>query len=246
MTTPAEPWVIVVGAGPSGLLLGLLLAQRGIPVHLIDQSDKLDEQPRATHYATPAMWELRRAGVTDDLRAAGFMPNTVCWRKLDGTYLTGLDTSVLGDDPDRMVCLPLNQLGRILYDHLKRHPSATVSWGQKVVSLGQDDSSAWIDVETPQGRKTLRAKYIVGCDGANSQVRRSLFGDTSFPGKTWDEQIVATNVSFPLPLNQKLHAQTSHRHTTTLKNSAGMIPISSSTLNTGTWLPRSQRTDYTE
>lgn len=195
MTASSDPWVIIVGAGPSGLLLGLLLARRGIPVHLIDQTEKLDEQPRATHYATPAMWELRRAGVTEDLRAAGFIPNTICWRKLDGTYLTGLDARVLGDDPDRMVCLPLNQLGKILYDHLKRHACATVTWGQKVVSLGQDENTAWIDVETPQGPRTLHAKYIIGCDGANSQIRRSLFGNTCFPGKTWDEQIVATNVS---------------------------------------------------
>jgi len=195
MATAPDPWVIIVGAGPSGLLLGLLLAQRGIAVHLIDQTEKLDEQPRATHYAMPAVSELRRAGVTGDMRAAGFIPNTICWRKLDGTYLTGLDSSVFGDHPDRMICLPLNKLGQILYDHLKRCPSAMVSWGQKVVSVGQDEKTAWVDVDTPEGRKTLHAKYIVGCDGANSQVRRSLFGDLNFPGKTWDEQIVATNVS---------------------------------------------------
>lgn len=224
MTAASDPWVIIVGAGPSGLLLGLLLAQRGIAVHLIDQSDKLDEQPRATHYATPAVSELRRAGVTDDMLAAGFIPNTVCWRKLDGTYLTGLDSRVLGDDPDRMICLPLNKLGQIIYNHLNRCPSATVSWGQKVVSVGQDENTAWVDIDTPQGRKTLHAKYIVGCDGANSQVRRSLFGDLNFPGKTWDEQIVATNVSV-LPINKK-PLDNCLRHTMTSKNLVGRTRIS--------------------
>ena len=194
MPSPPKPWVIIVGAGPSGLLLGLLLAKRGIPVHLLDLSNKLDEQPRATHYAAPAMYELRRAGVLEDLRAAGFMPDGVCWRKLDGTYLAGLNATVLGDDPDRMVCLPLNRLGKILYDHLQRQPSATVSWDHKVVAIGQDADKAWAKVETSEGSKTLEAPYIVGCDGANSQVRRSLFGDKLFPGKTWDERIVATNV----------------------------------------------------
>lgn len=195
MAVDSQPWVIIVGAGPSGLLLGLLLAKRGIKVQIIDQSNKLDEQPRATHYAIPAMYELRRAGVVPDLRAAGFTPNAVCWRKLDGTYLAGLDASVIGDDPDRMVCLPLNKVGQILYDHIRRQPSATVSWDHKVLSVGQDDDSGWVEVETSEGRRTLKATYVVGCDGANSQVRRSLFGDKDFPGKTWDEQIVATNVS---------------------------------------------------
>lgn len=192
-----KPYVIIVGAGPSGLLLGLLLAKKGIPVQLLDLSEKLDEQPRATHYAPPAMYELQRAGVVDDMRAEGFIPRTVCWRKLDGTYLAGLDGSVLPDSPERMVCLPLNKLGRILYKHLQAQPLATISWNHKVVDVGQDDDQAWVDVETPNGQQRLSAAYIVGCDGANSQIRRSLFGQWAFPGKTWDEQIVATNVSKP-------------------------------------------------
>ena len=195
----SRPWALIVGAGPSGLLLGLMLAKRGIPVQIIDQTRTLDEQPRATHYGSPAMAELRRAGVIDDLRAQGFLPDGVCWRKLDGTYLAGMDITVLGDHPDRMVCLPLNRLGRILSDHISREPSATVTWGQKVVGIGQDEHQAWVEVQAvaadgTSDTKKLEASYVIGCDGANSQVRRSLFGDKVFPGKTWDEQIVATNV----------------------------------------------------
>ncbi|KAJ9608716.1 hypothetical protein H2200_006487 [Cladophialophora chaetospira] len=196
MSTPSKPWAIIVGAGPSGLLLGLMLAKRGIPVQVIDKSSELDTQPRATHYGPPAMYELRRAGVVDDLRAQGFLPDGVCWRKLDGTYLAGLNLEVVADDPDRMVCLPLNRLGRILMDHIERQPTATVTWGQEVKSIGQDDDKAWVIVQTPEGEKRLEAKYVIGCDGANSQVRRSLFGDWEFPGKTWDEQIVATNTYY--------------------------------------------------
>ncbi|KAK5551683.1 hypothetical protein LTR46_010278 [Exophiala xenobiotica] len=196
-SSKSPPWAIIVGAGPSGLLLGLLLAKRGIPVQLVDLAYELDKNPRATHYGTPAMYELNRAGVVDEMRAQGFHPNSVCWRKLDGTYLTGIDMGILGDYPDRMVCLPLNKLGTILYEHISKQPSATVNWGYKVVSLGQDDDKAWVNVETPdEGPKRLEAKYIIGCDGANSQVRRSLFGDWEFPGKTWDQQIVATNTYY--------------------------------------------------
>ena len=172
-----------------------MLAKKGIPVQIMDKADKLDEQPRATHYGPPAMYELRRAGVADDLRAQGFMPDGVCWRKLDGTFIAGLNTKSLTGDPDRMVCLPLNRLGRIIMNHIERQPTATVTWGCEVTGLGQDDDKAWVNAKTSEGEKKFEAKYIIGCDGANSQVRRSLFGDWEFPGKTWDEQIVATNVS---------------------------------------------------
>lgn len=177
------------------MLLALLLAKDGIDVTLIDQQSDLDTNPRATHYAAPAMYELNRAGVGDELRSRGFLPAGVSWRNIDGEILAGLDATVLGDDPDRMTCLPLDQLGQILKEHVAKQDKAKVLFHHKVTSLGQDDQQAWIVVNTPDGEQTLKADYIVGCDGANSQIRRSLFGDWEFPGKTWDQQIIATNVS---------------------------------------------------
>ncbi|KAF2809405.1 FAD/NAD(P)-binding domain-containing protein [Mytilinidion resinicola] len=188
--------VIVVGVGPAGLLLSLLLAKRGIPVTMLEMADKLDEKPRATHYGPPAMYELNRAGVGDEVRAKGFVPRVVCWRKIDGTMLAGIDGSVLDGDPDRMVCLPLNKLGAILYEHVTKEPTAKILFKHNVIAIGQDDDKAWVDVLSPDGESRMEADYIIGCDGANSQIRRSLFGDKNFPGRTWDEQIVATNTYY--------------------------------------------------
>lgn len=95
-----------------------------------------------------------------------------------------------------MVCLPLNSLTRLIMEHLEKQPTAELRWSHKVTAtLGQNDRNAWIMVETPSGEQRFEADYIVGCDGANSQVRRALYGDMGFPGRTWEEQIVATNAS---------------------------------------------------
>ncbi|KFY94446.1 hypothetical protein V500_03255 [Pseudogymnoascus sp. VKM F-4518 (FW-2643)] len=197
MAAPGFKKIVIVGAGPAGLLLALLLAKKGISVTVLDAADDLDKQPRATHYGPPAVAELRRAGVIDDVRSEGFIPRKVCWRKFDTTYLTGIDGDHLGDHPDRMTMLPLNKLGRILYKHLLAQPTAEVLFNHKVVSLGQDQEKAWVEVELASGEKEkYEADYIIGCDGANSQIRRSLFGDLAFPGKTWDEQLVATNTYY--------------------------------------------------
>lgn len=189
-----NPWTIVVGAGPSGLLLALMLAQKGVTVLVLEASSELDDSPRAAYYGPPAAYELRRAGVIDDVRNEGFDPAVTCWRKLDGTYLAGIDNSINFGDPDRLANLPLAQLDRLLYKHVSAQPSAKVLFNHKVVDLGQDETKAWVIVETPEGNKRLEANYIVGCDGATSTVRRKLYGAKDFPGYTWDKQIVATNV----------------------------------------------------
>jgi len=191
--------VICVGAGPSGLLLALLLAKNGINVELFDADKAVSEQPRAAHYAPPAVAELRRAGVYDDVASAGYMPRDFTWRKPDGTPVASMYFDVITPEEDRMVVLPLNHLCKILYSHLEAQPSAKVQWNHKVVDIGQDGDKAWVVVETPEGRQRHEADYIIGCDGANSQVRRSLFGDLNYPGETLNAQIIATNVYYDFP-----------------------------------------------
>jgi 2-polyprenyl-6-methoxyphenol hydroxylase-like FAD-dependent oxidoreductase len=162
---------------------------------VIDSNEALDDQPRATHYGTPAVHELARAGVLNDIQAEGLICRQFCWRKLDGEVIAGLDSTILEGTMDQVTCLPLNHVSKILLRHILGQQTATISWSHKVVDIGQTEDKAWIDVETFRGSKRLTADYIVGCDGAKSIVRRKLFGADDFPGHTLDEQIVATNVS---------------------------------------------------
>jgi 2-polyprenyl-6-methoxyphenol hydroxylase-like FAD-dependent oxidoreductase len=192
-----SPFVIIVGGGPSGILLALLLGKQGIPVQLLEAAEKFDDRPRATHYAPPAVRELQRAGVFEDMKAkGGFFPSGVCWRKLHGEVLATL-SGPTGKEKHPMICLPLNQLHEVLEGHLKKYPNIEVLFNHQVVSTGQDEASSWVVAETPYGRKTFNAQYVVGCDGANSIIRRTLFTDAGFEGFTWKEQIVATNVRLP-------------------------------------------------
>lgn len=184
--------IIICGAGPSGLILGLLLAKAGIRVQILDAASSVNTNPRASHYGPPAVYELQRAGVIEEVAAQGFRPDGVSWRRLDGSCITKIDTKDVPVEK-KIVCLPLDQLMKILLRHIEAQPSAEVLWSHKVVGLSDGEERATVDVETPEGTKTLEATYVVGCDGATSTIRRQLFGD-AFPGRTWDEQIVATNV----------------------------------------------------
>jgi 2-polyprenyl-6-methoxyphenol hydroxylase-like FAD-dependent oxidoreductase len=186
--------VIIVGAGPSGLILGLLLAKKGIEVELLDAGSGIDKQPRAAHYASPAVYELGRAGVLEDIKTRGFQPAGFAWRQFDGTFIAGMNHAVLPDDyPNKMVVLPLDRLGELLYEHIRQQPTAQVKWSHRVVRIGQEEGQAWVETETPNGLQRSEADYVVGCDGASSTVRRELFGP-EYPGETLNAQIIATNV----------------------------------------------------
>lgn len=170
---------------------------------LLEGSDKLDNQPRAAYYGPAAIPDLHRAGIIDEVRERGISPTTMYWRRSDDfSIIAGMDTAVL-DDVDgldcRTCCLVLQDLLQLMYDRFVKY-GGEVKWLHKVTATGQDETKAWVDAETPEGNVRIEGDYLVGCDGANSIVRRSLFGN-EYPGFTWDRQIVATNVSAPVLCN---------------------------------------------
>lgn len=203
MTGKAFEKIIIVGAGPSGLLLALLLSKHGIPVTVVEMSHELDQQPRAAHYGPAAVPDLKRAGVLDKIKAEGMTLDTMCWRRSDDHgYIAGFNAEVIADvdgNDFRTVCLPLQDLDKLMLDLFVEKFNGNILWKHKVVDVGQDEKKAWIEVEAPDGKKRLEADYVVGCDGANSAVRRALFGD-DYPGFTWDAQIIATNVCIRIRL----------------------------------------------
>ena len=204
--------VIIVGAGPSGLILALLLARSPNPpskITLLDAAPALDKNPRAAHYAPSACYELDRAGVLGDISERGFFPEGVCWRKPDGTLLGGIHNDEVKIQYP-MVCLPLDRLDELLLEHLLRDGETwkqsgkgniEVHFNHRIVGLDQSADQAKVEVEIGAWGETKRkewfsADYVIGADGANSGVRRLLFGDKNYPGETLQHQIIATNVYY--------------------------------------------------
>jgi 2-polyprenyl-6-methoxyphenol hydroxylase-like FAD-dependent oxidoreductase len=187
--------VLVVGAGPSGLLLALLLAKQGIQVKVLEKSNEFDKQPRASFYSLPAIHELKRAGVFDEVSEKAYHANGVSWRYIDGTRIASIRSE---DAPPeaKMVSMPLDELIPLIAKYLEKESTAEILLSHEVLASGQSDDHAWVDVKTPDGEKRFTATYLVGADGGSSKIRHDLFGK-NFPGRTWDKQIVATNVYYP-------------------------------------------------
>lgn len=198
--------MLIVGAGPSGLLLAILLAQHHIPSIVLEAWPWLDTRLRATQYGTPATRIFRRAGILSDIREAS-IPKfpSICWRRVaDGEKLIELDLSVAQDEEDRMTVLQLGHIIQIMYQHCveKYAEYIDVRFNHRVTSTGQNETKKKARVHVDIGaegevkrQEKIEADYIIGCDGAASAVRRSLFG-RNWPGQTFPYKFIVQNVFY--------------------------------------------------
>ncbi|KAJ0309708.1 hypothetical protein Brms1b_009103 [Colletotrichum noveboracense] len=112
---------------------------------------------------------LNRAGLGHRARELGFLPDRVAWRKPDGTSIASLSNNIHGDDPDRLLALPLCDLAQLIYDESKDLPTVTYLFDHRVTGIGQDEKRAWVDVEGCKTEETreLFAEYIFGYTDSN-------------------------------------------------------------------------------
>lgn len=205
--SPGFKSVIIVGAGPSGLLLALGLAtlEPRPDITILDAAATLNTAPRATHYGPPGIQMFRKLGILPEIRRDGYMPEKICWRKLDGTRIAGLDRSLLHDgglDGDALTVYPVGPLCALLERELQERAGIKIHWGSRVTKiksgLEAENTTACVEAEENGQTKQYEADFVVGTDGGNSTIRYLMFGKRNFPGFSWDENIVATNTVIDL------------------------------------------------
>jgi 2-polyprenyl-6-methoxyphenol hydroxylase-like FAD-dependent oxidoreductase len=186
--------VLVVGAGPVGLTLAMDLAARGVQV-AIAEIRRYAEPPnvKCNHVAARTMERFRRLGVAHKLRDAGLpadYPNDVVFRtSLCGIELTRIpipcraERYTSREGPDTWWPTPepphrINQLflEPILLEHTAKLPGVTLWNRTQVTGFTQQDEvveATLLDLDTQQERR-VRCRYLVGCDGGSSMVRKAI------------------------------------------------------------------------
>ncbi len=188
--------VVVVGAGPIGVLNALGLAQAGLIVVLLDAAESIEPLPRAMVYHWSVLEGLERLGLLDAAKAAGFAKQDYAYRVHSTGEMIRLDLRVLeGLVPHAYnVHLGQHRLAELALEALSAFNGATVRLGTALTALTQDDDGVTVTVEAGGQTEQLRAAYVVGADGASSPVRKAL--GLTFDGMTWPEIFVATNVYY--------------------------------------------------
>lgn len=188
--------VIIIGGGPVGFINALGLAQAGVRVTVIEAEPQIISSPRAAVYFWSVLEGLGRLGILEEAEAVGV-------RKQDYTYLvrrTGerivYSMEILRGHTPHPYNLHLGQhrLADIAMRRLKAFSNATVRFATQLQSLRQDADGVTLSVVTERETEELRARWVIGADGAGSTVRRLL--GLSFDGMTWPERFVATNVRY--------------------------------------------------
>jgi 2-polyprenyl-6-methoxyphenol hydroxylase-like FAD-dependent oxidoreductase len=195
--TQADDRVLVVGAGPVGLVAALKLARAGVPVTVVDAEPEIIRSPRAIVYHAPTVEALDALGVLDDMKAVGIVKQDYQFRTLDGRVLAAPHMSVLTPTDTAYpynLHLAQHDLAGIVLAHLLRTSLAEVRWNTRFVALAQDDDGVEATFETADGPPSLRAQWLVGADGGRSAVRSAL--GLAFDGHTWPKRLIATNVTY--------------------------------------------------
>jgi 2-polyprenyl-6-methoxyphenol hydroxylase-like FAD-dependent oxidoreductase len=194
MSEVAESAVLIVGAGPVGLTLAIDLAWRGIDVTVVEtRARAAPPEPKCNHVAARTMEIFRRLGVAGKVRNAGLpadYPHDISYRTtFTGQELTRIpipcrrDRFTAKEGPDCNWPTPepphrINQifLEPILFEHAAAQARIHIVNRTSVEDVVVGDSSADVglrDLDTGAVRH-LSARYLIGCDGARSIVRKAI------------------------------------------------------------------------
>ena len=156
--------VVIVGAGPVGLMLAGELCLTGVRPLVLERQPRLRETPKASGFNGQIVELLRYRGLLDRIEAASARPVGAA----RGAPFGGmeLDFSHLTDPPIRVVHLPQPRLEGLLGERACEL-GAGIRRGHEVAGVSQDDATVAADVRGPQGPYRVTARYLVGCDGAH-------------------------------------------------------------------------------
>lgn len=172
--------VVVAGLGPVGAVAANLLGQAGLRTVVVEPTRSVYHLPRAAHFDDSVMRVFQSLGLAESVVAASQATRGTHFVDATGHLLFGrdVDPTTLTDAgwPEEFAFYQPD-LELALREGLARFPPVEVRYGHEVVTFGERDGCVdveLVDVEGAGGASVVTARWLLGCDGARSTVRRTL------------------------------------------------------------------------
>lgn len=179
--------VLIVGAGPVGLALGLELGLRGVKTTIVEERTRKGAQPRAKTTNVRTMTHMRRWGIAEALRDAAPLPRDFPTDVVFSTALYGRRLALIANAfdgakhrdprfPEAAQWVPQYTVEQVMRDRLATLPSVKLSLGTSFVEArqGKDGVVATLRDQESGASRNVQADFLVGADGARSRVRETI------------------------------------------------------------------------
>jgi 3-(3-hydroxy-phenyl)propionate hydroxylase len=191
-----EERVLIAGAGPVGLVAAANLVRNGVPVTVFEAGRDLSEESRASTFHPPTLDMLDRLGAAKPLIAQGLVAPAFQYRSRQHGVLAQFDFGLIADvtaHPYRVQC-EQSKLTRILYGGLRQQSNFELQFDAQLQQVRQHESGVEIAIRRNGQTETRSGRWLIGADGARSDVRRSL--GIEFDGFTWPERFLVVSTPF--------------------------------------------------
>lgn len=202
----AKTEVLIVGAGPSGLVLALWLTKLGVPLRLIDKASEPGTTSRALAVQARTLELYRQLDLTDAVLAEGYRTDAVnLWTQ--GEHRARFSLGAMGADLTPYPFLyiyPQDRHERLLIARLEAR-GVKVERPAELIDYADRGDHVLANIRHADGSgETCEASFIIGCDGAHSAVRRVM--GTGYPGGTYPQLFYVADIEGSGPaLNGELN-----------------------------------------
>ena len=192
-----HPDVLIVGAGPTGLTLGIELARRGVPFRIVDREGERTRTSRAIGTQARTVEVFRLMGIPESALEPAVRPRALRFAERDRTLAR---ISFGGDLPGvpRLISMDESDTERVLEQRLERL-GGRVEWSTLLLGFRVDRERVTATLQGPSGTSDLETRFVVGADGAHSTVRHEA--GIGFAGATYPERflLVDLDLDWELP-----------------------------------------------
>ena len=197
MAANANARVVVVGAGPVGMVCALALNRRGIPVTVFEQEPAPVRDQRAATIHPPTLEMLDELGVFEKILPLGLLSTTYRFHdRPSHSVVAEFDLGLMKDELRFPFVLQYEQykLTASIAAEYANAGDFDVRFSHSVTGLTQTADGVEVEVTSPSGTERMRADYVIGCDGGRSTVRK--LAGIEFEGFTYPEKFIKIATTF--------------------------------------------------